>query len=252
MVYDMYWRSVDPAEQDAIAAAVAAAVFEAAVKQRDALPRHEEGLLIEAGLRAYGYSDHRAWKGRTDRYAQAQARVDAASKAVDRARASYFRLNISGMGWALDAMSEFGMVYADSSHPPFPTLEQYGLDTSDVWDQVEALKDPDYFAERAPEVLAAARANAEKIQEFTAAEQEVLAWRGNADSPGIPLHKFSSSDGWIVLPAECETAVRVYEARVAELGAERVLQIVDGNADLWKRWIKFVRGAASHDGFEVR
>jgi hypothetical protein len=246
MGYDMRWRKADPAEAEAVAAL--RAEFYAACAARDELPKSERGVPDMAAIRAGGGTDsHDCYPGRTARFIAAQDQVDAAMEAMSDAEASYFRLNIHGMGRWRDLMERLGMAFEDDPHPPFPKIEDHGTD----WDDVEAVGYPEDHAgyEWTDERLRAALGYREAVN-------AVLAFHGKADTPGIPLHKFGSNDGWIVLPVECEAAVRTWRDFVAAEGDEAAVNLVgnvlgEGRMDYWLKWIAYLAGAARHDGFEV-
>lgn len=242
MGYDMRWRKVDPGEKDAVAAANE--VFYSAARERDRLPRGEAGTL----RRGAGDLDSReSFDGRTERYAKAQDKVTAALREVQAVENSYFRLNVFGMGRYRSLMETLGMAFEDDPHPPFPKAEDHGTN----YDDVEAVDYPEDHAgyEWTDERLRAALA-------YRDAVNAVLTFHGRADTPGIPLHKFGSNDGWIVLPVECEAAVRIWRDFVAKEGDEAAVNFVanslgDSRSDYWLEWIKYLAGAVRHDGFEV-
>jgi hypothetical protein len=243
----MRWRTRDPDEAEAVNAL--RADFYAACNARDALPRSEAGVLVRARVAAGASLDSDdAYEGRTPRWVAAQDQVRAARDAVREAERSYFRLNGLGMGRWCDLMERLGMAFEDDPHPPFPDAGDFGTD----WDDVEAADYPEDHEgyQWTDERLRAAL-------KYREAVNAVLAFHGKADTPGIPLHKFSSNDGWIVLPVECEAAVRTWRELVASEGDEAVVNLVgnvlgEGNMDYWLEWIAYLAGAARRDGFMVR
>jgi hypothetical protein len=171
----------------------------------------------------------------------------AASGEMGAAENSYFRLNIFGMGRYRNLMESLGMAFEDDEHPPFPEIEDHGTN----WEDVEAVEYPEDHAgyEWTDERLRAALGYREAVN-------GVLAFHGKADTPGIPLHKFGSNDGWLVLPVECEAAVRIWRDFVAGEGDEAAVNFVantlgEDRADYWLEWVKYLAGAARHEGFEV-
>ena len=138
----------------------------------------------------------------------------------------YFGLNVWGMRWCRDEMACKGMIFDAGSLPDWP-------DCPDDFDPY-ARKYPEDYPDGKLTAEQEARADA-----YFAQLDEVLSWHG-PEMPGIPGHKFSSNDGWIVLPAECEAAVRLADDHVP---AEY--------PDLWRDWIAFMRRSARHGGFEV-
>lgn len=241
MGYDMHWRKKDPSEEAAVAAA--RDLCDKAVRVRNALPESERGNL-RPGTR--DFDAHESWAGRTERYAKAQDAVSAAYEDMYAAEVSYFRLNIFGMGRWREVMYELGMIYDDGPHPDWPEIEDFGI----TWEQVEQAESPEFYTDQpplAPEVAA-------KVREYRARQDRILAWHGHADTPGIPAHKFGSNDGWIVLPAECEAALRIYTAKLEEIGRDAMDNLIGnriGNRGRWAQWLAYLNGAISHDGFEV-
>ena len=243
MGYDMWWRTVDPGEKDAVAAA--REVFHAALRERDELPDMEHGTWIPG---SQDHDAHESYAGRTERYIKAQDKVTATLREMEAAENSYFRLNIWGMGRYRDLMEKLGMAFEDDPHPDWPKTDDYGTN----WEDVEAVEYPEDNAgyEWTDERRQAALS-------YYEAHNSLLAFHGKADTPGIPLHKFGSNDGWIVLPVECEAAVRTWQEFVAREGDEAALNFVtntlgEGRTGYWLEWIKYLAGAARHGGFLVR
>lgn len=242
MGYDMRWRKVDPRETETVAEL--RELFYAAIRERDQLPREEHGALRGGSA---DFDAHESYEGRTDRYINAQDKVEAASREMGAAERSYFRLNIFGMGRWRGLMETLGMAFEDDPHPPFPKTED--CDTN--WDDVEAVGYPEDHSgyEWTDERLRAAL-------KYREAVNAVLAFHGKADTPGIPLHKFGTNDGWIVLPVECEAAVRTWRDFVAKESEDSAVNFVrntigQDRADYWLQWIAYLAGAARHGGFEV-
>lgn len=244
MGYDMRYRKKDEAEQAAVSAA--ADQFHAAVRERDALPEGEKGRFnMERAKELGDWDSHEAFDGRSDCYRAAQDKVHALYEAMGDAEKSYFRLNMFGMSRYHGLMGHIGMTFEDpSERPEWPKPEAYGTDD----DALEALESPEYCPDYTwtDEALRAAL----KFQED---QNKLLSWHG-AEIPGIPDHKFSSNDGWIVLPAECEAAVRIWRQFVADEGEEAALAVVAEHVKdtgYWLKWIEYLAGAVRRDGFEV-
>jgi len=154
---------------------------------------------------------------------------------------SYFRLNIWTMSRYLSLMLQLGMVFEDEPCPDWPDTADYGITDEQVW-AVEWPEDfPQVHAAITPEVMG-------RVRDYRAARDRVLAWHSK-EIPGIPLHKFSTNDGWIVLPAECRAAARIW--RSAEGGDALARSVLGDDLSYWHKWIAFLVGAATHDGFEV-
>lgn len=244
MGYDMRWRKVDGSEQDALAAA--REVRNAAIKARDELPSGEKGTFnVDKGKELGDWDAHEAYDCRTERYRAAQDRVMEASRACDAAEQSYFRLNIWGMSRYRELMYELGMAYEDGEHPEWPKYEAYGV----TQEQVEVIEYPEWA-----EDVTLTDEQREAAEKYLAEQERVLSWHGQADTPGIPLHKFGSNDGWIVLPVECQAALGIYMAKLEEVGQDAMANLIDnkaGNRGHWAQWLAYLNGAITHDGFEV-
>lgn len=132
----------------------------------------------------------------------------------------YLRRNIFSMHPTVEAMVSLGMAFWSPS-PEFP--RDYPSGEGHWNDESQPLTDE-------------ARAYKEK-------ETRLLATHGETRTPGIPAHKFTSNDGWIVTREECEQALAAYDMAIT-LGAK--------HPDFFRDdVIPFLRCAASHDGFEV-
>lgn len=135
---------------------------------------------------------------------------------------SYFRLNNGGMGRYADAMHELGMAHESTS----------GLDWS---------KAPEYPEDDE---------NDENLDAYRAAMDKFTGAHGTpADKPTIPLHKFSSNDGWFVTPEEIRAALDAYDTRCSEELSDTTRDLFE--TDYWGEFIAWLRLAAEHDGFRV-
>jgi hypothetical protein len=162
----------------------------------------------------------------------------------------YFRIGIFSMRRVQTWMTRLGMLVTDhmpADFPPYAATED-GIET--------------------PEWLVA---ESERQQRVDAILESRLA----PESPGIPIEKLSSNDGWLVLPAEIEETLAAYDAlsrAVVEaviftdelidetddpgatwLGNRTPRSRSDKKADLvfWDDWIAFLRRAAQMGGFRV-
>lgn len=134
----------------------------------------------------------------------------------------YFRLNNGGMGRYADAMHELGMAHESTS----------GLDWSE---SPEYPEDDD---------------NDEKIDAYDQAMDKFTGAHGTpADQPTIPLHKFSTNDGWFVTPEEIRAALAAWDARDLDDLDEGTRATIE--TDYWGEFIAWLRLAAEHDGFRV-
>lgn len=134
----------------------------------------------------------------------------------------YFRLNIGGMSSYADAMLDLGMAHESRS----------GIYWSDS---------PDYPEDEDNETALAAYREA--MDKLTGAHGEP------ADDPTIPLHKFSSNDGWYVTAEEIRAALDAYESRCSEDLSDATVELIE--TDYWGEFIAWLRLAAEHDGFRV-
>lgn len=258
--YDMYWLRTPDHEDDTVADAYA--VFNAAVAIRDEIPKDEKGRLdptewqrlADAGT-PVSLVDPSVWPGRTERYQRAQDAVTAAYEDVHVARRSYFRLNMSGMSTVCRIMWAIGMTFDDGPEQRYPRAEDFGL-TAEQTSSAKYTDDPDYDEIR----MSMTPDQREQAKKYHDAVEAHLTRHDHTDTPGIPDHKFSSNDGWIVLPAECEAAARIWDAWLKENGDDTAREVVaaafdndrDDLYDLWLSWVKWVRDAARFGGFTVR
>src|SRR5688572_22798866 len=135
MGYDLYAEHpASDTEKQAVEAA--REKFNQAVKERDSLPKEEQGEFNFERVRAeqLSFDDHAAFDGRTERYKAAQDAVTAASKAIGAADKSYFRLNNFGMGRYAEAMHALGMLQNIPSPGPWPEKPEH-LD----WEEIPEL-----------------------------------------------------------------------------------------------------------------
>ena len=73
-------------------------------------------------------------------------------------------------------------------------------------------------------------------------EHEVMWWLKTSrdESPGIPLHKLCSNDGWWVTVPECMSALAIWE----RAGTPQLHEFGDD-------WIPFLRAAVKNGGFRT-
>lgn len=232
MGYDMRWLRKSSGEEEAVAEARTA--FYAACAVRDAIPKEERGEYTAEEWRARrdgkaGFDDLPA--NASERYRSAQEAVLRLSRALHKADASYFRLNIWGMGKVRDAMERLGALYGDYDRVAEPDYPQ------NLPDDYYEDDGPERFPERHAQVVAA------------------LSWspRENGEG-GIPLHKTCSNDGWIVTPEECFVAASIIRAA----DTQDVLKVLvsygidnEGWLETWNDWVQWLADASEHGGFEV-
>lgn len=210
MGYDMTIHGISAADQRA--AEELRKEWYALIKVRDAFPADEKGKLNW---------DTWKWEGGSEAFRACIEQLDALDKTIDQLR-GYFRLNIWGMGVALDHMQSLGMLYSleDRRYPEFPKPEAFGL--------VEHPDDEDGWVAGTPE------------RAYLDAHEAVLAWHP-ADPAGIGSWKFGSNDGWIVTPEEIRAAL----ARAADAPAREDLP------KWWGDWVAYLQRAATLGGVEV-
>lgn len=246
MGYDMRWCRVDDEEKEAVE--IARKAFYAAAAERDALPKEEAGRFDSQRIDSVRDLDNPSlYIGRSDRYQAAQDKVLALSRQMDETNKSYFRLNIFGMGRYREFMYRLGMAFDDIEHPPWPKVEDYGVTHEEFW----AVEDPEDYPD---EIKALTPEKLQQVMAYQAERDRILSWHGKADTPGIPLHKFGSNDGWVVLPAECTAAVRIWEDHCTRRSRDAMLAAANealADVDYWLKWIEYLTGAAAHGGFEV-
>ncbi|MEU7381516.1 hypothetical protein AB0A91_16240 [Streptomyces sp. NPDC042207] len=155
-------------------------------------------------------------------------------KAYDAADRSYFRLNIWAMSCCCDVMASLGMLTPEEA-PSFPRLEEFGI--------TDYPEDPaDYDGEER------AKAEAELTdggRQYLAAVKAALAFEP-VPVRGIPAGKFSSNDGWLVTPAQCEAALAAWRAQPDAVRAR-----VEGEIEWWARWVAYLTYAQGRGGFRV-
>jgi hypothetical protein len=143
---------------------------------------------------------------------------------------TYYRLNIWGMGMMREVMESLGMVH-NAPHPSFP--EYPGEEHFDP--EGDPIDDVGRTYETA----------SEEVTHFT------------SQIPGIPVGKFGSNDGWRVTPAECASAVEIYNAYTeTEIEAALASHISEHNsaeslAGWLQRWVDWLERCVKTDGFAV-
>jgi len=207
MGYDM--TIVQERDQEEKAAIAAAAAHVKTLPSPHRLPEGEEREAAE-----------KAWK--------------AGWKAYDDADRSYFRLNIWGMSHCCDAMASFRMLTREEA-PHFPRLEEFGLTE---WPEDPAHYEGDARAKAEAELTDADRG-------YLAAVEATLAFEP-VPVRGIPVGKFSSNDGWLVTPAQCEAALAAWRVQPAATRAR-----VEGEIGWWASWIAYLTYAKDRGGFRV-
>jgi hypothetical protein len=146
----------------------------------------------------------------------------------------YWRRNIFGGGAQADRLEAAGMGFwpregmAGSVPGKWPEADEYGITANDAWEgSDDDPNDPQWHGDPA------------KIAEYEAAVRSYMKQTYD-ERPGIALYKLChSNDGWWVTKAECESALKLWEAN----GSPKV--------DEYDDTIPFLRASAAHDGFRV-
>lgn len=88
-----------------------------------------------------------------------------------------------------------------------------------------------------------------------ATEQERWRARGQTGRAGIPLHKLSSNDGWIVTTVEIDAALAALARNAPTLDAPSGDRMSDSAWEVfeatWGEWVDFLQVASAHGGFIV-
>lgn len=139
------------------------------------------------------------------------------------------------------ALLRLGMAYdvrGFGYHPPNTRLGRFGVAPF-------ALTDPREFDLSVRLDADGALAwEGERIEDYRTANHASLTRHLPDHQPGIPLHKITAPDGWIVTPAECADAVHAYHRHRSQ-GGTHPHSFAD---DL----IRFLTACASAAGFTVR
>lgn len=187
-----------------------------------------------------------------------QAWMDAIHE-LDKAHASYFRLNIWGMGRARQIMWDLEML-KDGDQDPWPDAPE-GLDAEKVEALVELFDDEDVPVRQEDlqkHLAGASEYWTEAYGELTFTDGELEAFAtyrkaannvraANDDSvPGITLYKLGSNDGWLVTPEECSSAVEIWNST-----DQATRDAVLAKAVFFQDWVDFLECASQHGGFTV-
>lgn len=260
MGYDMHWK-IPPDEAMRAIYERASEAFNVAVVARDALPRDERGTWQR------GDDPDGAPANASDRYKAAQVRVTEAYDAMMKAQPGYFRLNIWGMLIYRDLLERLEVGYWPDSSPEWPDCPFEGQMRVDFWehDDWDSEQRIEYEAQY-PGRLAAFRAHQDQLDAHRAWVPEDATYKAEEGGEtrlvwrGINLEKFSSNDGWLVLPEECNAALRIIaavppdhldaELRAAYPDSDKP-GVMENIRNLWQEWVHFLIGAEHHGGFEV-
>lgn len=140
---------------------------------------------------------------------------------------NYLRRNIWGIGRFCDALLDLGMGF-DSPTPEWPR-------------DLDNVKYEDHVAY--DEKLECEVGLTDRGRTHLRRTELVRSTHSECGTPGIPLFKFSSNDGWHVTVIECQQALTIYESAMAAGTPHPDAFHTDT--------IPFLRLAAEEDGFEV-
>lgn len=151
-------------------------------------------------------------------------------------RKHYFRLNISGMVFVAGALERVGVITATGGPEEWPKPGAFGLEE---WPDLMVETEEGSWVKREP---------TDTEKRFLDRVEEIRAG-GDDEVRGIPGWKFSTNDGWLVTPAECEAAWKQW---VLTSDADRVAACDgDDGVALVNRFMEWTRDAASRGGFRV-
>lgn len=218
MGYDMSTRGTIPGEAEALAALNGP--YTAALAARDArmalIGREAAQGSYQEGIDADKFLWGGTFANADPEYAAAQAEVMRLSDEQDKARRSYFRLNVWGMARYRDVMEAVGMGFW-AEHPAWPDAEEFGFTTREHgWAAQEVMREGngDLAYDHGYEGVTVTEDDLEKAKRWQAAVDNVRSAHP-AEIPGIPLVKFTSNDGWVVTPAECRSALELFGRFIA-------------------------------------
>ncbi|MGW3954618.1 hypothetical protein ACWEKM_27635 [Streptomyces sp. NPDC004752] len=262
MGYDMYINDPMTDEEEATFQKAREA-FEAAVRDRDGLPRaqaeyqaaqrrleaararmEQEGSSTELAMTVIeaGGEMHRLAVSHPG-YRAAQQKVDEAYEALQTAHTSYFRLGIHGMGAFRTVMGMLGMLVTGYQTPDFPDLPD-GVTWADI-DAAEEEPNPEPTDELPIKAAAAV---------YVKERNAHLSWHPEP-APGIAVHKLGSNDGWLVTPQEIDAALAAYRTHNAdEVKTLLATELGDegDHTSYWIEWITYLERAKTRGGFKVR
>jgi hypothetical protein len=78
---------------------------------------------------------------------------------------------------------------------------------------------------------------------------EFRMWRDES-LPGIALHKFWTTEGWLVTEQEITEALQAYRVHSPEI-VHQALTAADFDPDTWQLWIDYLTLAQTGCGFRV-
>lgn len=171
------------------------AEFETAIAHRNSFPKEAQGTFTEGVDDKFGAIFGATYANADPEYANAQAEVMRISDEIDRANVSYFRLNIWGMARYRDTMEAVGMGYWPEDYPDWPKPEAFGITGADL----------DIHRGHVEGELTDIQVKG--CEDFER-EIEYVRSAHPGETPGIPLVKFTSNDGWHVTAVECRSALQ--------------------------------------------
>lgn len=155
----------------------------------------------------------------------------------------YLRRNIWGMGRFRERLLDLDLLYrARGADPGWPNLP--GREYDAAGQLIHPFDDPEHWKRTDGDyepVSEAAKAYQDQITAYLKDTRD--------ERPGIPVHKFSSNDGWWITAAECQSFIQLWERAGCPdlMPVEWRAEDPDAEDDI----IPFMRQAASHGGFRV-
>jgi hypothetical protein len=197
-----------PGEKEALEALKAP--YDAAIALRNTFPKEAAGTYQEGIDSKDALWNHGHFANTDPAYTAAQDEVMRLAGLRDAANRSYFRLNIWGMGSYRDVMELIGMGHW-SDQPAFPEPEEFGFTSREAyWAASETVNEGgglDY--DHGYEGITLTQEMLDAATKTKATFDAVLAAHPG-ETPGIPLWKFGSNDGWHVTPVECSSALQIF------------------------------------------
>jgi hypothetical protein len=161
---------------------------------------------------------------------------------------SQFHLNPWSMKWLVAFLLETDMGYASRPLSGTPVPSTYGIDAADRnafndWLWGDLVLDAEFLPAK-----------------FVACRDAIETFLASSETPdeGIALHKLATTNGWIVTPAECLSALERYDNWLLETGRPEDFAPWyiedDGSKQIvewWDDFIEYLIESAQHGGFVV-
>jgi hypothetical protein len=184
----------------------------------------------------------------TSEYRDAAEKVQMLVSATGQSNRAEYHMNPWSMNWLVQFLLETEMGYGSRplAYPPVPAT--YGIAANDravfndwLWGDLELSGDD------LPVNFVACR---DAMESYLASSETV--------EDGIALHKLVTTNGWIVTPSECLSALERYDNWLLETGRPEDFApwyIEDDGTrqtvEWWEDWIEYLIESAQHGGFVV-